>query len=52
MLNIAYYEAEVTEFRMADEKAILGALTQHHGFALEIQQKIAWQAQIELLKLH
>jgi hypothetical protein len=50
MLNIAYYEAEVNDFRMADGKAILGALTQHHGFALEIQQKIAWQAQIELLQ--
>jgi hypothetical protein len=50
MLHIAYYEAELNDFCIADDKAILGALTQHHGFALEIQQKMAWQAQINLLQ--
>lgn len=50
MLHIAYYEAELNDFCIADDKAILGALTQHHGFALEIQQKMAWQVQINLLQ--
>ncbi len=35
---------------MADENAILGALAQKHGFALEHQQKGAWLSQIRLLQ--
>lgn len=47
---IAYYEANVQDFLVADESAILGELTLQHGFALEHQQKYAWQTQIQLLR--
>lgn len=50
MLRIAYYEANIQEFLIADEDAILGALSMQHGFALEHQQKHAWQAQIQILR--
>ena len=42
MLHIAYYEAEVKDFCTADPNAVLGELTNRHGFALESQQKFAW----------
>jgi hypothetical protein len=50
MTRIAYYEAEIQDFLAADEDAILGALAMQHGFALEHQQKHAWQGQIQLLR--
>lgn len=50
MLRIAYYEANIQEFLIADEDAILGALSMQHGFALEHQQKHAWQGQIQILR--
>ena len=49
MTRIAYYEANIQDFLAADEDAILGALSMQHGFALEHQQKHAWQGQIQLL---
>lgn len=36
----------------ADENAVMGSLTMQHGFALEHQQKHAWQGQIQLLRCH
>lgn len=51
MLHIAYYEADIPSFCKANAQAILGALTEHHGFTLEIQQRLAWQEQIRLLQL-
>lgn len=50
MRRIAYYEASIQNFLLADEDAILGALSMQHGFALEHQQKHAWQSQIQLLR--
>lgn len=50
MTRIAYYEADIQDFLAADADAILGALSMHHGFALEYQQKYAWQGQIQLLR--
>ncbi len=50
MIGIAYYEADIQDFLAADEDAVLGALAMHHGFALEHQQKHAWQSQIQILR--
>ena len=50
MSRVAYYQADITEFLTAKEEAILGTLSMRHGFALEHQQKHAWQTQIQLLK--
>lgn len=50
MPRIAYYEANIQEFLIADEDAILGALSMQHGFALEHLQKHAWQGQIRILR--
>lgn len=50
MSQISYYEAKILDFLNADEDAILGALSKRHPFALEHQQKNAWQTQIQLLQ--
>jgi hypothetical protein len=50
MLHIAYYEADVKDFCTADPNAVLGELANRHGFALESQQKFAWQEQIAVLQ--
>jgi len=50
MTSIAYYEADIQEFLLANEDAVLGALAMKHGFALEHQQKHAWQGQIQVLR--
>ncbi|MCB1959746.1 MAG: hypothetical protein KDE68_04345 [Rhodocyclaceae bacterium] len=50
MTRVAYYEASIQEFLVADEDAILGALSMQHGFALEHQQKHAWHGQIRILR--
>ena len=52
MTRIAYYEANIQDFLAADEDAILGVLSMQHGFALEHQQKHAWQAQVQCLRHH
>lgn len=49
-MQVAYYHAPIQAFLRADEASVLGTLVQHHGFALEHQQRGAWQAQIRLLK--
>ncbi|MDH3663945.1 MAG: DUF2075 domain-containing protein, partial [Alphaproteobacteria bacterium] len=49
-MQVAYYDATIEEFLKTDDTAVLGTLAQHHGFALEQQQKGAWLAQIRLLK--
>ncbi len=51
MTRIAYYDADIQNFLAADESAILGVLSMQYGFALEHQQKYAWQGQIQLLRL-
>jgi hypothetical protein len=50
MLHIAYYDSTISNFCSTNESEVLGQLTEKHGFALEIQQRIAWQGQINLLK--
>jgi hypothetical protein len=50
VLHIAYYEASVATYCDTNEKEILGALAQRHGFSLEIQQRNAWLEQIRLLQ--
>ena len=50
MNRVAYYEANIQDFLAADENAILGILSRQHCFALEHQQKYAWQGQIQLLQ--
>jgi hypothetical protein len=50
MPRIAYYEAKIQDFLAADEDSVLGILSLQHGFALEHQQKHAWQDQIRLLR--
>jgi hypothetical protein len=50
MSRIAYYEASIEKFLMADEDAIFGALSKNHGFDLEPHQKLAWQGQIQILR--
>ena len=52
MTRIAYYEANIQEFLAADKDAVLGILAAQHGFALEHEQKYAWQRQIQLLQHH
>lgn len=50
MLHNAYYEADLASFCQASENEILGELTARHNFALENQQRYAWQKQITILK--
>lgn len=49
-MQVAYYDAPIRAFLETDEASILGTLVQHHGFALEHQQRGAWLGQIRLLK--
>lgn len=49
-MQVAYYDAPIGAFLETDESSILGTLVQHHGFALEHQQRGAWLGQIRLLK--
>ena len=50
MLHIAYYDSTIPNFCSTNESKILGLLAEKHGFALDIQQRIAWQEQIRLLQ--
>ena len=50
MLHIAYYDSTISNFCSTNESEVLGQLAEKHGFSLEIQQRIAWQGQINLLQ--
>jgi len=50
MTSHSYYGADTEAFLAADENAVLGLLAARHGFALEHEQKYAWQKQIRLLR--
>lgn len=50
MLHIAYYDSTISNFCSTNDSEVLGQLTEKHAFALEIQQRIAWQGQISLLQ--
>lgn len=49
-LRRAYYQAPAQQFMSDDTTAILGALVEAHGFAVETLQRNAWQHQIRNLK--
>ena len=49
-LNRSYYSASTDDFVRHTDDEILGALTRHHGFALDTLQKNAWMAQISLFR--
>jgi len=50
MSCIAYYEASIQDFLIADENSIFGFLSIEHGFSLDHPQKFAWLSQIQILK--
>ena len=50
MIAPAYYQAPVHQFLIQSADEVLGQVTAAHGFALELTQRDAWRAQIELLQ--
>ena len=50
MLSRAYYGASVTEFLLAAPAAVLGELVAHHTFAVDENQRNAWQSEIAHLQ--
>ena len=46
----AYYSAEVADFLAASPASILGSMASHGQFALELEQRNAWEVQIEILQ--
>jgi Schlafen group 3, DNA/RNA helicase domain len=50
MSKRAYYENSIGSFLAEDQGSVLGALTNAHGFSLDILQKNAWIEQIANLK--
>jgi hypothetical protein len=46
----AYYQNRISVFLKEDQEKILGELTRHHHFELDISQKNAWLQQIANLK--
>lgn len=50
MTSRAYYCASATEFLLAAPAAVLGELVAHHTFAVDENQRNAWQAEIAHLQ--
>jgi hypothetical protein len=50
MMRTAYFNSAISDFCEMDPAAVLGELVRNHGFALEHQQRDAWQSQIVLLQ--
>lgn len=46
----AYYSAPLTDFLRASDQGILGTMAHNGNFSLEISQRNAWEAEIEILK--
>jgi hypothetical protein len=46
MFSRSYYAASATEFLLASPAAVLGELVAHHTFAVDQNQRNAWQAEI------
>lgn len=46
----AYYSADVKEFLAASPDEILGSMASHGQFALELEQRNAWEVQASILK--
>lgn len=49
-MKAAYFNSTINHFCEMAPDAILGELVRNHGFALEHQQRDAWQTQVSLLK--
>jgi Uncharacterized conserved protein (DUF2075) len=49
-MQVAYYQAPIPAFLVANESEILGRLTRAHGFLLEQQQRNAWLAQFQIMR--
>lgn len=49
-MKLAHYQASVPTFLNTSTESIMGELAGAHGFALELQQKRAWRAQVEVLR--
>jgi hypothetical protein len=50
-LSISYFSANLTDFLLQSCTEILGELTKNHRHDLEHQQREAWLAQIDILKV-
>lgn len=50
MISRAYYSASIETFLTQSNEAILGLLSQAHGFALEMSQRDAWLGQLVHLR--
>lgn len=50
MISRAYYGASTTEFLLAAPSAVLGELVAHHTFAVDENQRNAWQSEIAHLQ--
>jgi hypothetical protein len=50
-MSRAYYADSVEKFLQEKPQTILGILTDRHEFELDEGQKLAWKAQVDLLKL-
>ena len=49
-MQVAYYQAPIPAFLLANESEILGKLTRAHGFTLEQQQRNAWLEQVRIMR--
>jgi hypothetical protein len=49
-MQVAYYQAPIPAFLLANESEILGKLTRAHGFILEHQQRNAWLEQVQIMR--
>lgn len=49
-MHRAYFAADIQEFLQADSEKIIGALTQRSEFSVDLSQRYAWEAQINILK--
>jgi hypothetical protein len=49
-MQVAYYQAPIRAFLLANESEILGKLTRAHGFLLEQQQRNAWLEQVRIMR--
>ena len=49
-MQVAYYQAPIPEFLLANESEILGKLTRAHGYLLEQQQRNAWLEQVPIMQ--
>ena len=49
-MQVAYYQASIPAFLLANESEILGKLASLHGFVLEHGQRDAWLEEISIMR--